>query len=439
MTIFHSLRARLLAWLSALLIAALVTFGAWVAFSTWRAWLGDVDRGLEARLGALTAAVLPATEDAFDLALPPNALPNAERDYYIVWDSRGHLVLASDPDLARDRPAPGTFRIGDNREHVDRLPNGVTVLVGRRIDDLTAEVRRLVVAMAGVGIAAVGLVVVGGWWLIGRALAPVKRIGITALATIDGDLTARIPVQRVESELEQLAEVLNEAFERQRRFTADASHDLRTPLATLQTEAHWALARPRSVDEYRASLEVCQRTTLRMQALVQSLLDLSRAESATGPERTHCLVAEVVPAVLEDLTLFAAARRVRLEAGPLEGAVRADAMSFRAAVTNLVTNAIQYNVEGGSVHIAATRPGDAPDTVQIQVRDSGVGLEPCHAARVFDRFYRVDDSRDGRTGGAGLGLAVVAAFAQSHGGTVAVTSTPGAGSTFTLCLPAEPG
>jgi signal transduction histidine kinase len=254
---------------------------------------------------------------------------------------------------------------------------------------------------------------------------------------IDGDLSARIPVQRVESELEQLAEVLNEAFERQRRFTADASHDLRTPLATLQTEAHWALARPRSVDEYRASLEVCQRTATRMQALVQSLLDLSRAEAATGPERIRCLVPEVVPAVLEDLTLFASARRVRLEAGPLEGAVKADASSFRAALTNLVTNAIQYNVEGGSVHVTATLCADAPPVVQIEVRDTGAGLEPRHAVRVFDRFYRVDDSRDGRTGGAGLGLAVVAAFAQSHGGTVTVASAPGAGCTFTLRLPAD--
>jgi signal transduction histidine kinase len=436
-TIFHSLRARLLAWSSALLIAALVIVGAWVVFSTWRAWLDDVDRGLETRLGALMAAVHPATDDAFDLALPPDALPNAERDYYMIWDAQGHLVLASDPDIARDRPAPGTFRIGDHREHVNRLANGVTVLVGRRIDDLTAEVRRLVVAMAGVGIAALGLVVVGGWWLIGRALAPVERIGHTARAMIDGDLSARIPVQRVESELEQLAEVLNEAFERQRRFTADASHDLRTPLATLQTEAHWALARPRSVDEYRASLEVCQRTATRMQALVQSLLDLSRAEAATGPERIRCLVPEVVPAVLEDLSLFASARRVRLEAGPLEGAVRADASSFRAALTNLVTNAIQYNVEGGSVHVTATLCADAPPVVQIEVRDTGAGLEPRHAVRVFDRFYRVDDSRDGRTGGAGLGLAVVAAFAQSHGGTVTVASAPGAGCTFTLRLPAD--
>ena len=438
MTIFHSLRARLLAWSSALLIAALVTFCAWVAFSTWRAWLGDVDRGLEARLRALAAAVRPAAEDAFDLVLPPDALPNADRDYYLIWDSRGHLVLASDPDVARDRPAPGIVRIGDNREHAERLSSGVTVLVGRRIDDLTAEIRRLMVAMAGVGMAALVLVVIGGWWLVGRALAPVERIGHAARAMIDGDLSARIPVQRVESELEQLAEVLNEAFERQRRFTADASHDLGTPLATLHTETHWALARPRSGDEYRASLEVCQRTAARMQALVQSLLDLARAESATGPERTRCLVSEVMSVVIEDLTQFAAARRVRLEIGPFEGTVRADAMSFRAAVTNLVTNAIQYNVEGGVVNVSARLDNDVPQTVQIQVRDSGVGLAPLHAARVFDRFYRVDDSRDGRTGGAGLGLAVVAAFAQSHGGTVTVSSTPGAGSTFTLRLPPEP-
>jgi signal transduction histidine kinase len=235
--------------------------------------------------------------------------------------------------------------------------------------------------------------------------------------------------------------VLNEAFdrlytslERQRQFTADASHDLRTPLAILQTEAHWALARPRSSEEYRASIEVCRRAALRMQALVQSLLDLARAESAGETVRALCPVGDTVTTVVDDLKSMAAARHVTITTGVLDGMVAADPISLMAALTNLVTNAIQYNVVGGTVDISAT---SAEAWVEIAVRDTGIGLERHHAERVFDRFYRVDASRDGRTGGAGLGLAVVAAFARSHGGTATVTSTPALGSTFVLRLPAQ--
>jgi len=107
-------------------------------------------------------------------------------------------------------------------------------------------------------------------------------------------------------------------------------------------------------------------------------------------------------------------------------------VSLRNALTNLVTNAIQYNIDGGTVQVLSTVTSG---TVTLEVRDSGVGLEPHHAARVFDRFYRVDPSRPGGSGGAGIGLATVAAFARTHGGTVAVRSAPGQGATFVMRLP----
>ncbi len=442
MTVFHSLRTRLLVWSSTLLVVALVTFGTWVTYSTWRTRLAEVDRALDVRLVTLTAAVQPASDGAFDLVIPADALPDAERDFYLIWDAHDRLIVASDPDRARERPEAGRARVGDAREHVARLPSGVTILVGRRIDTILAEIARLLLVMAGVGLTALALVIGGNWWMIGRALAPVARIGGTARAMIDGDLSARIPLSQVESELEQLADVLNEAFdrlyasvERQRRFTADASHDLRTPLTILQTETHWALARPRTVEELKASLAVCQRTAARMQTLVQTLLDLARAESADtadGPDRHPCAISDVVTAVVHEVAPLASARGIQVHTGPLPGVVVADAVSLRNAVTNLITNAIQYNVEGGTVHVTS---GVTGHTLTVAVRDSGVGLEPHHAARVFDRFYRVDTSRTGGTGGAGIGLATVAAFARSHGGTVGIKSAPGQGSTFMVHLP----
>lgn len=437
----HSLRARLLAWLSALLVLALVAFGSLVAYSTWQAWLSDVDRGLEGRLAALTTAISPSADGAVDVVIPADALPNPARDYYGIWDAGGALLLASSDDVPDSVPAPGRTLVEAHREHVTRLSSGMTVMVGRRVDTLVAEIRRLIAAMAGVGVAALVLVFAGGWWMVGRALSPVERIGQTARAMIDGDLTARIQVPRVESELAQLAGVLNDAFdrlyhslERQRQFTADASHDLRTPLTTLQTEAHWALSRPRTIDEYRASLDVCLRAAIRMHALTQSLLDLARAESTSGLTRHRCPIAELVPLVVGDLQSHAAARDVTVTAGRLEGVVDADQPSLLAALTNLVTNAIQYNVPRGTVHIESLVVGGC---VEIAVRDTGVGLGPADTARVFDRFYRVDPSRTGGKGGSGLGLALVAAFARTHGGAASVTSTPGAGSVFVLRLPTQ--
>ncbi len=442
MTMFHSLRARLVAWSSALLAVALVACGALVAYSTWSAWLGEVDRGLATRMHSLTTAIRPAADGAFDVVVPTDVLPNPERDYYGIWDGQGHLILASHPDVAESVPSTGHVLRNSRREQVTSLASGMTVMVGRRIDNLETEIRRLVVAMTGVGVLALALVLGGGWWMVGRALAPIERISHTARSMIDGDLSARIPIPRVESELTQLAGVLNEAFdrlyaslERQRQFTADASHDLRTPLTILHAESHWALARPRSVEEYRASLDVCQRAAVRMQALVQSLLDLARAQSAGDSVRSLCSVSDTITAVVRDLQPIAAARHVTVTAGVCDGVVAADPISLMAAVTNLVTNAIQYNVEGGTVDITSTV---ADGWVDVAVHDTGVGLEAHHAERVFDRFYRVDASRDGRTGGAGLGLAVVAAFARSHGGTATATSTPARGSTFCLRLPAQP-
>jgi signal transduction histidine kinase len=115
----------------------------------------------------------------------------------------------------------------------------------------------------------------------------------------------------------------------------------------------------------------------------------------------------------------------------------ADPIGLRAAVTNLITNAIQYNVPDGTVAVTVETSSSSPGLLTLAVTDSGVGLAPHDAERVFDRFYRADRSRDHSTGGAGLGLAIVAAFARAHGGSASVESTPGAGSTFTLTLPTQ--
>lgn len=434
----RSVRLRLVVFLSLLVLLTLTTISTWVVLRTNSSLLAGVDAALDERLVILRDAVQPADADTFDVTVPASSSSDP-RDGFAIWDRQGRLMTSAG-DAVPTRPPPmGRSTVDAVRLRVDQTAAGATVLVSRGIADEQGAVTGLAWTLAGVSGIGLLLVIVGSWWIAGRALAPVAAIGHTARAMIDGDLTARIPAGRIETELEELADVLNDAFdrlyeslERQRRFTADASHDLRTPLATLQAEVDWALARPRTDDEYRQSLDVCRRATTRMRALVQSLLDLARAESADAAVRAPVPLDDLVSQVITELTPLAEAHEVTTTTDVAHLIVFADPAGLRAAVTNLVQNAVQYNVPGGRVDVSARH---ADGVVEIFVRDTGIGLDPTDQTRVFDRFYRADPARS--AGGAGLGLAIVSAFARSHGGHVEVTSTRGTGSTFSLTLPAN--
>ena len=163
---------------------------------------------------------------------------------------------------------------------------GLTVLVGRDISDVWAELWGLAGTIAMVALGGVAASLAGAWFLAGRALAPVQRINETARRMADGDLDARIAIERTDTELGQVASALNLAFdrlresiERQRQFTADASHELRTPVTTMMAELEWAMLRERPAADYQESLEICHRAGARMQSLVEGLLTLARADS----------------------------------------------------------------------------------------------------------------------------------------------------------------
>jgi signal transduction histidine kinase len=257
---------------------------------------------------------------------------------------------------------------------------------------------------------------------------------------IEGDLAARIPVDRVETELGQMARALNDAFDRlqasidrQRRFTADASHELRTPLATLSTELQWAQAHERSPEEYRETLEVCARASGRMLSIVERLLALVRAEAGVVDRAVPVLLDALVEQVAGDLEPLASSRRVTLSTETAPVATTGDPDRLRDAVTNVVANAIRYNVDGGRVAVAL-RPVE--DEVELTVTDTGVGIGPDDLPRIFDPFFRADPARSRDAGGAGLGLAVSRAIVERHGGRISCRSEPGRGTTMTIRLPA---
>lgn len=441
-----SLRARLLLWYTLILALVISAFGAAVCYVLWRSALTTADEALVAQAGLLEQSVRPGPFGTFDLELPEAVLrtfnePGSTHSYYTIWDAAGELIDQSDPESGAQFPSTSDrWTRGSRREVARRTADGLTVLVGRDISDLRQRVWSLAGIIAGAGVVALAISLVGGWFLAGRALAPIARISRTASQMSGGDLSARIPIDRTESELGQLASSLNEAFdrlqetlERQRRFTADASHELRTPLASLSAELEWALARERSADEYLGSLEIGWRAATRMRGIVDALLTLARADAGElRPSTTTIALAPMVEEVLAAHHALAATRGVVLRRHIAAASIVGDAELLRTAMTNLVLNAIEYNREGGVVSVTLT---DEASDVRLDVVDTGIGIPADDVSRIFERFYRADKARARRAGGAGLGLALTKWIVDAHGGELRCESTVGEGTRFTIRLP----
>lgn len=441
----ESLRARLLL-LHTVAVTIIVTLvGATLCYSYWRTLVADLDRELTLRAATIVGALSPAAPGRFDLALPQDTrdyfrMEAPDQAYYGIWTASGVVVDTSDPDQSIPRPdGVGAVTRGDRREVVVTGPEETLVLVGRDLSRVRSEVQSLALAIVPVGLVAVGLSFMSGWLLAGRALAPIARMSRTARAMADGEFDARVPVDRTESELGQLAVSLNTAFdrmhgaiERQQRFTADASHDLRTPLAALMAEADWALGRPRNLEEYREALATCRSAAARMSAIVEGLLELARADADDVPLQVRRTpVEDVVHEAVALARPVAERRGIRIVSQVERADVKADPERLRQALSNVILNAIHYNHDGGHVAVSAAAE---QGLVTLRVRDDGIGIGEEDLPHVFDRFYRADKAR-ATVGGTGLGLALTKWIVERHGGTVACSSEPGVGTEFTLYLP----
>jgi heavy metal sensor kinase len=441
----ESLRVRLVVWYAAVLTLVVVVYGGAVVYQSWYSMMAAVDAELRRYASDVGNALRPVDGGRFDLELPAEAASyffrrdgaGEENPYYVIWSPRGEVVDRSNPDL--NVGAQGGAASG-RREVWLQASGGATVLVGRSIATLRRDQRALVLDVVLAGLATLAVAIFGGWFVAGRALAPMKRISEAARKMSAGDLNARIAVDRTESELEQVASTLNDAFDRlrlavdqERRFTADASHELRTPISVLRAEAEWALDRERTPQQYRDALSTCRRAALRMQEAVERMLSLLRAEASEDVlQPTSVAMHSVVGDVLEWLKPMAQERGVRLAADGEPLVVRGDAEQLREAVSNLVANAILYNKIGGSVTVWTRQAGGS---ARIEVADTGIGIPAEAIPHVFDRFYRVDKSRSRDAGGSGLGLSIARAIVAAHGGEVSCTSEAGTGSMFVISLP----
>lgn len=367
--------------------------------------------------------------------------------YLGFWDSDGSplFISANAPEhLCPPKPnTDGSTQYIDKasrREHHRTNPTGISSIIGRDIGGDKADLRNfgLLLALGGGAVWLAGLG--GGWWLAGRALKPIDTIGRTASRIAAGNLDERIEIANTDNELDRLGHVLNDTFDRlstaiekQKRFTADASHELRTPVTIILSETQRALKREREPEQYCEILANCRTAAERMRALVESLLVLARQDlPVSGAEPVACDLADIAGGVADLLQPLADEHSItvrrELSPAPLKG----DPHSLAMVVQNLLSNALVHPPSGSTVVVKTSATGEG---VLLEVSDNGPGIAAEHLPRLFDRFYRADSARGQTNGHTGLGLAIAKTIVDNHGGKIEVASE--SGTTFRVVLPTK--
>ncbi len=456
MRLLRSIRVRLLALIGLLLLAVLIGFGYVAWRREWASRIATIDRELEERLSPLIAGFRPTLGQRSEEVREPHlsmraqglfANEGGEPFYYRVWLSDGGDQAHS--DHAPEMPMPQrptkekALRMrGECREIFQFTPAGRCFLVGRSIRTDLAALRMdaAYLSATGCGVLAFGLVL--AWWIASRVTRPLIEISRTAEHIATGDLSQRIHLAAQGDEIGDVANVLNQtfarledAFERQKQFTADASHELRTPVALILAHAQGALLHVQTPEDYREALADCVQAAQRMKSLIESLLDLARFDAnAERFQLAPCDLAVLANDCVKLLRPLAEAKRLRLEVDLQPGRCRANAARLTQVITNLLANAIQFTPEEGTIALRTFQDGGAG----ITIKDSGPGIAADQLPHIFERFRRADASRTRTTGGTGLGLAICKAVVGAHGGTITVESERETGTVFTVQIPSTP-
>ncbi|MGH2772642.1 MAG: sensor histidine kinase, partial [Actinomycetota bacterium] len=321
-----------------------------------------------------------------------------------------------------------------------------TLVVAIPLQDVEETLKRLTILEVLVGIAVLSGVGIISALVVRRGLQPLEAIAATAGEIAGGDLGKRVDAPEDRTEIGSLGSALNsmlsriesafaqkEASEqRLRRFVADASHELRTPLTSIRGYAELfrrgADVRP---DDLAKSMQRIEQESLRMGQMVEELLQLARLDEGRPLDFQEVDLVAIVRDLAGDTAAVAPEWALSVEA-PDSLLVQGDDSSLRQVVSNLINNAVTHTPAGTAVRVTLKTSGEE---AVLEVADEGPGMEDGHAQKIFDRFYRVDKARSRDKGGFGLGLSIVAAIVEAHGGRVAASSEAGRGSTFTVSLP----
>lgn len=472
-----SLRTKLTT-LSVAIIGLLVTVSSLGTISLLRTYLQqNVDTMLLTTAQTLDHEA-PATLEA-RLITRQVQLPRLPNDYYIAYlDNRANLVLGlvsstrstqAVPDLHGLTPAVVLSKHGAPFEAKSKSQYGSQTwrLVAVPLEGLTGS---LVVAIpntsndqlldryrvigTGFGMLLLTLSALAIWYTITKALTPLTEVERTAAAVAAGDTSQRLIERDGDTELARVNRSLNtmldsidsamasrnSTLEKMRRFVADASHELRTPLVAVRGYAELyrigALKKPTDVAE---AMERIESEAVRMSELVESLLTLARIDENQALEKKPLNLVELAQIAARDASVADHNREIKLvdlQLNPLakdsNQTVSADSASLRQVLTNLLANACRFSPDGAAVEVAI---GEEKGKVVFAVIDHGEGIPEQLRSKVFERFFRADNSRNRETGGSGLGLAIVQGIVDRHGGAIEALETPGGGATFRVTLP----
>lgn len=461
----RTLRFKLTVWYSFVLTLILGTFGFLVYQTTRHRMLQHHDEPLR-EMATAVVHILNEQDDCHDLTPEQVRTLDQLGRLVLVHEVEGeHKVFYQSPEMAANPLAPAVGALGWQAVATPRfvtieqkgMPWRVLTLPyhsksGRPgivrlmenlgdIEETLKNLRLALLVMAPAGLLLSGF---GGYWISGRALAPVDHITRMAQEIEATSLDRRLPHPGVDDEIGRLVETLNgmisrleQSFGAMKQFTADASHELRSPLTTLRSTIDVLLDQPRSVEQHQAGLESLGEEVDRLRKIVEDLLLLARAD-AGRQEMTHEPVAldSLIGALVESMETRAEERGITLMAEKIAPAtVLGDEPWLIQLVGNLLDNALKFTPPGGIVEV---RLGHEGSMVRLEVLDSGPGIPDGDLQRIFERFYQSDPSRTrGRKAGAGLGLSIATWIAEAHGGRIQAFNQPDSGAEFVVELPAD--
>ena len=430
---------RLALWYATLFVlsAILIVF---LTYYLTAASLAQRDRQIiESKLGAYAAVYSRGGIRALADTVRAEQLTAPERLFVRVVDRGTETIVLSTPEGWR----PATLETGSLQ-----LDDGTLMEVGKSTEVRGELLARFRAALGLVTLSIVAIALTGGWLVTQSALQPIRRLTAAAGRIVrTGRTDERVPVAEHDDAISDLTLLFNAMLDRiaglvngMRAAVDNVSHDLRTPLTRLRGSAEMALASPPDLDRYREALGDCVEETDRVLVMLDTLMDISEAESGVMPlQREPVRLADVAARAVDlyrdvadakGVTLVAdAGADTRADAGS-DTVVSGDRVRLEQATANLIDNAVKYTPRGGRVSVDVQRERDR---ALLRVRDSGIGIPADEQPRIWDRLFRGDKSRAER--GLGLGLSLVKAVIEAHGGTVTVVSEPGQGSTFTVSLP----
>jgi signal transduction histidine kinase len=411
-------------------------------FDVYRAWY--LEGGLPALVRRFSERLYSGRELFFVRVVGPQqtglfvSFPPRFEDFDL-----GELERMSPNEALDWLTVPSRSRSGWWLVATERLPDGDWLQVGKTLDAQGALFAKFRDVSLWVMLVALALGIAGGAWLTRRTLSPIRTLIVAVRRVIaTGRMEERVPEPKAHDELGELTHLFNVMLEKNRALINgmrealdNVAHDLRTPLARFRSTAETALEGPENVTVYRDALLDSMEESERLLTMLNTLMDISEAE--TGLMRLNRQFFPLAPLVAEIVELFELVTEdkgiTQTSEVPVELICFGDRDRLRQVLANLLDNALKYTPSGGKVKISAQA---AVDGVVIACQDSGIGISEEDAPKIWDRLYRADKSRSQR--GLGLGLSLVRAFINAHGGRAEVQSTPGQGSTFIVHLPIPP-